>query len=337
MRQRKTEKNQAPLTTEAKAARLREILDRVARRENEDAERANEAQKVKDRLDEAEDDKERDLLEKIQRTYAKYLDKKQKKAPRISKAFKEQQDKKDVKEGSISWKYVSYDDLDLLDLGQESNRTATLFIISLVLMILLLFFIVTVCAITVIVHYAGDEMEQLEEIKGTLDTSIFVHNLFKFLTIMPTVLIVLQIMINLTLILQENIDEVFFYIRDNGQGLWTLKGVFGLSLALLTGMLSYMMQQNSQVEQATHNVEKEAPAPADMIQIKHIITCILSCAHALTMMMHAQSKMKDAEHVYMKYLYDKHKPQLPGVDPKNVSSGEHSLESDGPEREVKFI
>jgi len=150
-----------------------------------------------------------------------------------------------VKEGSISWKYVSYDDLDLLDLGQESNRTATLFIISLVLMILLLFFIVTVCAITVIVHYAGDEMEQLEEIKGTLDTSIFVHNLFKFLTIMPTVLIVLQIMINLTLILQENIDEVFFYIRDNGQGLWTLKGVFGLSLALLTGMLSYMMQQNS--------------------------------------------------------------------------------------------
>lgn len=150
-----------------------------------------------------------------------------------------------MKEGSISWKYVSYDDLDLLDLGQESNRTATLFIISLVLMILLLFFLVTVCAITVIVHYAGDEMEQLEEIKGTLDTSIFVHNLFKFLTIMPTVLIVLQIMINLTLILQENIDEVFFYIRDNGQGLWTLKGVFGLSLALLTGMLSYMMQQNS--------------------------------------------------------------------------------------------
>ena len=43
MRQRKTEKNQAPLSTEAKAARLREILDRVARRENEDAERANEA------------------------------------------------------------------------------------------------------------------------------------------------------------------------------------------------------------------------------------------------------------------------------------------------------
>ena len=77
--------------------------------------------------------------------------------------------------------------------------------------------------------------------KGQIDTSIFVHNLFKFLTIMPTVLIVLQVLINLTLILQENIDEVFFYIRDNGQGLWLLKGVFGLSLALLSGMMAYKM------------------------------------------------------------------------------------------------
>ena len=80
-----------------------------------------------------------------------------------------------------------------------------------------------------------------------------------------------------------------------------------------------------------------APDQADMIQIKHIVTCVMSCAHALAMVLHAQSKMKDAEHVYMKYLYDKHKKDLPQVDPKNVSSGEHSLESDGPEREVKFI
>jgi len=129
------------------------------------------------------------------------LEKKQKKAPRITKAFKNEQDKKDVERGSISWKYVSYDDLDLLNLDQESNRTATLFIISLVLMILLLFVIISVIAITGIVHYASDEIEQLNQIKGTMDTSIFVHNLFKFLTIMPTVLIVLQIMINLLLIL----------------------------------------------------------------------------------------------------------------------------------------
>lgn len=129
------------------------------------------------------------------------MEKKQKKAPRITKAFKNEQDKKDVERGSISWKYVSYDDLDLLNLDQESNRTATLFIISLVLMILLLFVIISVIAITGIVHYASDEIEQLNQIKGTMDTSIFVHNLFKFLTIMPTVLIVLQIMINLLLIL----------------------------------------------------------------------------------------------------------------------------------------
>ena len=41
----------------------------------------------------------------------------------------------------------------------------------------------------------------------------------------------------------------------------------------------------------------------------------------------------------MRYLYDKHKSDLPpgAVDPKNVSSNEHSLESDGPDRKVKFI
>jgi len=33
------------------------------------------------------------------------------------------------------------------------------------------------------------------------------------------------------------------------------------------------------------------------------------------MMLHAQSKMKDAEQVYMRYLYDKHKKDLPEVDP----------------------
>ena len=71
--------------------------------------------------------------------------------------------------------------------------------------------------------------------------------------------------------------------------------------------------------------------------LDHALLTPLSCAHALAMVMHAKSKMKDAEHVYMKYLYDKHKPDLPDVDPKNVSSGEHSLEDDGPEREVKFI
>ena len=65
----------------------------------------------------------------------------------------------------------------------------------------------------------------------------------------------------------------------------------------------------------------------------------MACLHALSMMLHAKSKMKDAEFVYMRYLYDKHKGELPeqAVDPKNVSSGEHSLESDTPEREVEFI
>ena len=65
----------------------------------------------------------------------------------------------------------------------------------------------------------------------------------------------------------------------------------------------------------------------------------MSCLHSLAMMLHGQSKVKDAEYVYMRYLYDKHKHDLPkgAVNPKDVSSGEHSLESDGPDRKVKFI
>lgn len=71
--------------------------------------------------------------------------------------------------------------------------------------------------------------------------------------------------------------------------------------------------------------------------MKHIITSLLTCAHALVMMLLAKSKMKDTEYVYMRYLYDKHKPDVPDIDRKKVSSAENSVESDGPEREVKFI
>ena len=42
MRQRKKESNADKLSTEAKAAKLREILDRVARRERDDANQVNE-------------------------------------------------------------------------------------------------------------------------------------------------------------------------------------------------------------------------------------------------------------------------------------------------------
>ena len=45
------------------------------------------------------------------------------------------------------------------------------------------------------------------------------------------------------LILYDTIDEVFFYIRENGSGLWTLKYIFGMSALLLTGMLGYCISE----------------------------------------------------------------------------------------------
>ena len=92
---------------------------------------------------------------------------------------------------------------------------------------------------------------------------------------MPSILMVLQILINIFLILQENIDEVYFYIRENEAGVQMLKGIFGLSLLLLTGMLGYKFMQ------ADDTVNTD-----DQIQFKHLITCVLACLHAASMLIH---------------------------------------------------
>ena len=71
--------NKEKLSTEAKAARLKEILERAARRSNEEAQEAAEEQRSQERIEKrggANDEEEKDLLEKIQRTYEKYLAKK---------------------------------------------------------------------------------------------------------------------------------------------------------------------------------------------------------------------------------------------------------------------
>lgn len=56
------------------------------------------------------------------------------------------------------------------------------------------------------------------------------------------------------------------------------------------------------------------------------------------MLLYAQSKLKDAEFTYMRYMYDKHKHSLPkgAVKHQHVSSDEEK-ESDNEEREVKFF
>ena len=65
----------------------------------------------------------------------------------------------------------------MLDLNQESSKTAGLFLVNLILMVLSLFVLVGVMAITLIVSYASDEIDELGE-KPNVDTSIFKHNFF---------------------------------------------------------------------------------------------------------------------------------------------------------------
>ena len=132
---------------------------------------------------------------------------------------------------------------------------------NLVLLIVLLFLLVGIVAMTAVVHYAGDEIEELQSTKK-VDTSLFEHNLFEFLTLMPAILICLQVLINVLLILQESQDEIFFYVRENCQGIAILKGVFGLSLALLTGMLGFKLYKanDSGTEPAGSDVAADAAA-----------------------------------------------------------------------------
>ena len=110
---------------------------------------------------------------------------------------------------------------------------------------------------------------------------------------MPTAMIGMQILINLSIILMESVDEVYFYIRENSQGILLLRGVFGLSLLLLTGMLAFRLNQ-SDAQAPAKPGEEEKPI-GDQIQLRHLMTCIMACLHSLSMMLHAQSKVKDAE------------------------------------------
>ena len=103
-----------------------------------------------------------------------------------------------------------------------------------------------------------------------------------------------------------------------------LKGLFGLALLLLTCLLGYKMSETEDSEQ--------------QISYKHIGVGVMACLHALSMLVQGQSKLNDAESIYMRYLYDVHKRDLkadPSFDPKNVTSEEE--QSEGEHREVKFI
>lgn len=67
-------------------------------------------------------------------------------------------------------------------------------------MILMLFMLVGIFAITMIVYLAGDEVDLLAA-ERPASMGIFAHNLFQFLTLFPTILVLLQVLINLMLIL----------------------------------------------------------------------------------------------------------------------------------------
>ena len=90
------------------------------------------------------------------------------------------------------------------------------------------------------------------------------------------------------LITQDNIDEVWFYIKSDGWGIQTLKGTFGLSLLLLIGIVSLKLLGGEETQKMDGSQDDEsADAFDDYIQFKHILACLFGFIHAFAMLLHA--------------------------------------------------
>ena len=75
-------------------------------------------------------------------------------------------------------------------------------------------------------------------------------------------------------------------------GIFMLKCVFGLSLLLLSGMLVYLLQEKdgaaaqSQADYEAEDEDEMNLVQKDVMQFKHIITCVMCCLHALALLLH---------------------------------------------------
>ena len=118
-------------------------------------------------------------------------------------------------DASKPWHYnVRYRDLENIDWSSESSKTTYLFIFNIVSMLLMMFVLFGILLITWIVWMLDDEIEMLHEMPE-IDTSLFKHNISEIFTFIPFCFMAIIIVINLTLIMTESIDEIWFYMKNN--------------------------------------------------------------------------------------------------------------------------
>ena len=78
-------------------------------------------------------------------------------------------------------------------------------------MILMMFVLFGILMISFIVWMADEEIDILHEMPD-IDSSIFKHNISELYTLLPFCFMALVIVINITLITSNNLDEIWFYL-----------------------------------------------------------------------------------------------------------------------------
>ena len=242
-------------TQEEKAKKLQEILGRAAKRNKVTdlfkSDKVENEAKFKEYNDEDHDE----LLHKLKKTEERYWAKKRDDAKKKVTKTKDAQKKKyklNVPDGTKPWYHnVKYRDLENIDWSLESTKTTYLFVFNIAAMILLMFVLFGIMLITFIVWMLDDEMDVLHEMPE-VDTSLFKHNISEILTFIPFCFMAITIAINLTLILTESLDEVWFYMKNNMQGIKILNTILALYIAMMVYLCVSMHYQEDQIIEIRH-------------------------------------------------------------------------------------
>ena len=173
-----------------------------------------------------------------------------------------------------------------------------MFIFNIAAMIALLFILFGILVISAIVLYADEEIDILHEMPD-IDSSLFRHELRQFFTFIPFLFKLGVVVTNITLITMDSEDEIWFYIRNNAAGIKIMNSI----LAVYTGLLVYLCY-------------KLKISQDQSIEIRHIVANCFGLLQALTLQMHAKSKISDAEVIYTKHQYDEAKQQLRDIQEK---------------------
>lgn len=122
-----------------------------------------------------------------------------------------------------------------------------------------------------------------------------------------------QIILNVFLLVQENIDEVWFYIRDSQSGIKLLQAMTAISafIMLVMSILLFKADSTNQMQKSSsgkYEVDHSTTAEV-IVEIKHVFLTIVGLLHAITMLLLAKSKVKDVSYIYASHVEETYNAQ----------------------------